>query len=294
MPCVLIALNKWVDKTIKLAKLSYAVHKAAIQLDAYPDALMRVSEINTQIMGIWDENGSAKDTAEKRFKAFKGYVSPLNKNLHIGGSSVFSFKDVMNMVGMSDKGDDLANSTYASVYRTFGNLTVRKFPEKNIKDFMPFDQFFDSRVLRAAYNRAKSEGYGQTELVAKREYSSEKAGQAIGSASFQITFKVNSAEFDKSALKTLEEIQDNYAASEYPITVIGHTDRTGLDSVNQPLSEERANAVKNFLVNKNAGDFGGNRITTEGKGSQEPPKGVDSGYKGKCDVCRRVEIVIHK
>ena len=199
------------------------------------------------------------------------------------------------MVGMTEAGsDDIANSTYASVYRAFGNLTVKKFPEKQIKEFMPFEQFFDPRVLRAAYQRAKSEGLGSSELIAKRDYSTDKVGPAIGSANFQITFKTGSAEFGPAAFQVLREIQDNYAASEYALRAIGHTDKTGTDAVNIPLSDARANAVKKYLATKNPRDFGGDRIATEGKGSSEPPDGVARDYKGECSKCRRVEIVIYR
>ncbi|MBI5733274.1 OmpA family protein [Candidatus Jorgensenbacteria bacterium] len=206
---------------------------------------------------------------------------------------VFSFRDAMNMVGMTDAGDDFENSTFASVYRSFGNLTIRKYPEKQLKAYLPFGEFFDGRALRMAYNRAKGEGVGTAEVVEKRDYA-EATGEVIGSTSYSITFKTGSAEVQSSAYSTLQEIQDNYAATEYGITIVGHTDRTGTDAVNQPLSYERAESVKRYLIARNSRDFGGDRINTEGKGSSEPAKGVDPNYAGENAKCRRVEIIIHR
>lgn len=295
MPCTLIALNKWVDQSQdKLAKLSYAVHRAAMEVEKYPDALQKAMEINTALLGVWDDGGDAKTAATERLKAFQGYFATENPELHIGGSTVFSFKDAMNMLGASGDSMDLANSTFASVYRSFGNLTVRKYPEKNLKSYTPFEQFFDPRVLRAAYSRAKAENLGSSEIVAQRQYDNAVPTPVLGSTNFQITFRTGSAEFDNSALQTLQEIQDEYAASEFPITVIGHTDRTGSDAVNQPLSERRAAAVRDYLIARNSRDFGGSRIQAAGKGSSEPPAGIDPNYTGNCNTCRRVEIQIHK
>lgn len=294
MPTALIVLNKYYEKNLdKFARLSYAIHMGGMQVERYPDALERAMAINTDIMGIWDEGADPRAATRERLNAYRGYAASQNKALRIGGSTVFSFRDAMNMVGVTDNGDDLANSTFASVYRSFGNLTVRKYPEKGIKSFVSFEQFFDPRALKAAYARAKSEGLGTAEVVKQHDYQ-QSTGEVIGSTNFSITFRTGSAELSPSATLVLQEIQDNYASSEYGITIVGHTDRTGSDEVNGPLSYARAETVKNYLVARNRADFGGDRISVEGKGSKEPAAGVNPGYTGENAKCRRVEIVIHR
>lgn len=52
------------------------------------------------------------------------------------------------------------------------------------------------------------------------------------------------------------------------ITVQGHTDRIGTAAYNEKLSLQRADAVKNYLVSRNAAPA--NKITSIGKGSSEP------------------------
>ncbi len=54
------------------------------------------------------------------------------------------------------------------------------------------------------------------------------------------------------------------------VTAVGHADRIGSDSYNQKLSEKRANAVKDFLIDKGVP---ANRIYTEGKGETQPVTG---------------------
>jgi len=51
------------------------------------------------------------------------------------------------------------------------------------------------------------------------------------------------------------------------IQVTGHTDRIGSDKYNQTLSEERANAVREYLISK---DIPANRITAAGMGESQP------------------------
>jgi OmpA-OmpF porin, OOP family len=52
------------------------------------------------------------------------------------------------------------------------------------------------------------------------------------------------------------------------INVIGHTDRLGTTAYNQSLSEQRANAVKNYLVNN--GKLDASKVTAAGKGETTP------------------------
>lgn len=51
------------------------------------------------------------------------------------------------------------------------------------------------------------------------------------------------------------------------ITAVGYTDRLGKDAYNQTLSERRAAAVKNFLIEQG---IDANRVATEGRGKANP------------------------
>lgn len=100
-------------------------------------------------------------------------------------------------------------------------------------------------------------------------------------------------EFGKSTLSNaaMQNI-DNLVASlnKYPdtdIMVIGHTDAVGSDVVNNKLSLERANSVKNYAISKGV-DF--NRLKTSGKGEYEPIAANDTD-EGRAQN-RRVEVVI--
>jgi outer membrane protein OmpA-like peptidoglycan-associated protein len=70
------------------------------------------------------------------------------------------------------------------------------------------------------------------------------------------------------------------------IHVVGYTDSTGSAKLNQKLSENRAEAVKKYLVGE--GPIAGEKITSEGKGAADPV-GDNKTKEGKF-LNRRVEI----
>ena len=80
--------------------------------------------------------------------------------------------------------------------------------------------------------------------------------------------------------------------NEYPtakFTVEGHTDSVGSDKLNQKLSEERANSVRDFLIDKGI-DAG--RLTAIGYGESKPIA-TNNTRAGRAQN-RRVEINLVK
>jgi len=87
-------------------------------------------------------------------------------------------------------------------------------------------------------------------------------------------------------------ILDRFAATlvENPattITIIGHTDNTGSDAINDPLSVNRAARTRDYLA---ARGVGANRFIVEGRGSHEPLVANDSAANRARN--RRVEIFV--
>jgi OmpA-OmpF porin, OOP family len=78
----------------------------------------------------------------------------------------------------------------------------------------------------------------------------------------------------------------------YPSTevqLVGHTDNTGDAAANMKLSQDRASAVRDMLVN---GGVDGNRITTAGYGQDKPVASNDT-EEGRAKN-RRTELVVTK
>ena len=83
-----------------------------------------------------------------------------------------------------------------------------------------------------------------------------------------ILFNTGKSTFQQSSYATLDsmaEVMKQFPNAKFAIE--GHTDSTGSDRINNPLSEERAKAVKDYLISKGIGTT---RLSSEGFGSKRP------------------------
>lgn len=71
------------------------------------------------------------------------------------------------------------------------------------------------------------------------------------------------------------------------VTIVGHTDSTGTDAINNPLSVNRAAATRDYLANRGVNP---NRISINGRGSYEPV--ADNNTVSGRAMNRRVEIYV--
>ena len=71
------------------------------------------------------------------------------------------------------------------------------------------------------------------------------------------------------------------------VTIVGHTDNTGSDATNNPLSMDRANSTRNYLAARGVAN---NRIATDGRGEREPI--ADNNTNDGRSKNRRVEIYV--
>lgn len=71
------------------------------------------------------------------------------------------------------------------------------------------------------------------------------------------------------------------------VAIIGHTDSSGSDAINDPLSRDRANSARDYLISRGVA---ATRIATEGRGSREPV--ADNNTSAGRAKNRRVEIYV--
>ena len=144
-------------------------------------------------------------------------------------------------------------------------------------------------------------GYVWSKKMEDQKKAMEQASQGTGIAVNQTAdnrIKVNipaDAGFDvgRSDIRpTLRNVLDKFAGSmnEHSVTsmqIIGHTDSTGTDTINNPLSVARAQSTRDYLAGRGVGM---QRMAIDGRGSREPvaPNDSDSGRTAN----RRVEIYI--
>ena len=81
-----------------------------------------------------------------------------------------------------------------------------------------------------------------------------------------------------------QTLNDNQATT---VSIVGHTDSTGNDSINDPLSVDRAARTRDYLAQRGVSP---NRINIDGRGEREPiaSNDTDSGRARN----RRVEIYV--
>ena len=104
-----------------------------------------------------------------------------------------------------------------------------------------------------------------------------------------VTFATNSAALSSQAQNALATAAETLAKyNETTITVVGHTDSTGNDAINNPLSYNRANAVSGFLAQHGVAT---QRMTVLGQGSRQPI--ADNNTEAGRAQNRRVEILIN-
>jgi outer membrane protein OmpA-like peptidoglycan-associated protein len=90
----------------------------------------------------------------------------------------------------------------------------------------------------------------------------------------------------------MRPVLDEFARGLEPamvVRVVGHTDSTGSDAINYPLSVARAESVRNYLAAKGVSPL---RIVTEGRGESHPVASNDT-LAGRAQN-RRVEIFLRE
>jgi outer membrane protein OmpA-like peptidoglycan-associated protein len=103
-----------------------------------------------------------------------------------------------------------------------------------------------------------------------------------------ILFATGSATIEGESTPTLQEIADMLTTHpDLKLLIEGHTDNVGSAAANQALSEQRAAAVKQYLVSKNG--IAAARLQTKGYGASKPAASNDTPAGRQQN--RRVELV---
>lgn len=127
---------------------------------------------------------------------------------------------------------------------------------------------------------------------AKVEEVTDANGLKMVKVSFNsgILFPLNSSDLSAASKKDLSQfanvLKNN---SDCSINVYGHTDKTGTDAINNPLSLKRAQSVVSYLQQQ--GVKNSQFKTVEGKGSTDPVAGHENTINDEAN--RRVEVYIY-
>ena len=163
------------------------------------------------------------------------------------------------VIGKDTKGTLIGTAGGAAVGAAIGNIFDRQ--EKELRN-----------KLKGTGVDVKRTGEGEIKLTAPEN----------------ITFDLNSYVIKPQFKNTLDSVAT--VLKTYPdstIVVSGHTDTTGNDAINNPLSANRASSVESYLESQG---ISSSRITSRGYGSKQPiaSNATEAGRAQN----RRVEIAI--
>lgn len=282
MPCVVIGIDKWckANRPIVegLLKAAFDGGTAVRKSDA---ALQQAAEISA---AVYKESDAAYWA-----KYYKGVTEKdaTGVNVALGGSSASDLSDGAATFGLLPRSANL----YAEVYKVFGDLVVRQYPEI-VPRYPPIDQVLDTSYVKAVLARA---GAG-TATVAKASVIPKVGGGGtartlISKKRWDIRFATGKAAFDPRTIRDLEALKrDLLVASNTAVEVHGHTDNVGDPASNKKLSEMRAFAVKSWLQSQAPANFPEGRVSVFAHGQDNPL--VPNTTEANRARNRRVEISV--
>jgi len=129
----------------------------------------------------------------------------------------------------------------------------------------------------------------ELEMIKDAQVESVNEGQAI-KVTFDsgILFAVNSSALNQTSKNALTQFSNSLKANpDTDVQIFGHTDSSGNDNINIPLSKSRAASVQDYLLGQG---ISGSRMVAEGFGSSQPV--ADNSTTAGKALNRRVEIFI--
>jgi len=126
--------------------------------------------------------------------------------------------------------------------------------------------------------------------LAKLAAVKEEARGLVITLSGSVLFASNKSELLPAAQNRLNQVADALLATkERKLTVEGHTDSQGSTGYNQELSQQRADAVRSYLISRG---YSGDLIQAQGIGENRPVSD-NANAEGRANN-RRVEIIVDR
>jgi len=284
MPNTIIGIKKWNQANRKLVKkFLSAMYDAGDQIKANPAALTRASQAQAVI--YHDQDAAYWE------RYFKGVVETDKTGVpvQLGGSSVNNLQDAARLYGLLPGSANL----FAATYTVFGNLVHQQYP-KLVSSFPPVETILNTSYTQELLAEQAASGAPVVAAEAPVFVATTEIKQVVSSRNWPINFESGSAAFAPSSMPQLEELKNGLLNSEdLGIEIHGHTDSTGDPAKNQVLSQLRANAVRDWLMQQGSSNFPRDRfIKVEGHGSDMPAATNDT-ETGRAKNRRVVVILGH-
>jgi outer membrane protein OmpA-like peptidoglycan-associated protein len=275
MATTIILLRQWADNNKDVVRnILKSSYTASNQMKQYDSWKKRASEATTKTFGL-----ESPDYWYKMFKGQQGEKNGISYNM--GGSRVFNLADANQYYGISD-GTNRYKAVYDQVSRYLKELNPAGF-NQNVKRIVPYEEAVNLSFLKEVKDIDAGASY-------TTDYS-KKATSVVASGEWRINFDPGRASLRAEGKDVLEQIYNLLIqAEDSKLELIGHTDNTGTQEGNYALSIARAEAVKNFLIQKGIPASRFQKI--DGKGQDEPV--ADNGSVAGKAQNRRVVISLLK
>lgn len=280
MPNVVIGIQAFMEDNRKLVENMIAgFMEGGDQVKGYAEALKRAGEISND---VYKESGTNPEYWVKYYKG-QQVADKTGEVVSLGGSRVHNLADNLQYFGLATGTTDI----YQTVYTTFGDIVKNMYPNL-VPSYPAYNEVVDLSYIKNVQSTFAPSQITQADVV---KYDTERGIQnTVSKKNWNITFQTGSANFTPEAQAQLEQIYSQAAiASGLQIRISGHTDNVGSDAVNIPLSQARADAVRQWMENRGGAAFR-NRISVKGFGSTMPVADNSNEFGRRQN--RRVEILM--
>ncbi|WP_315818444.1 OmpA family protein [Paraflavitalea speifideaquila] len=253
MATTLIFVRQWAEGNKGIvSNILKSAYTASNQMKQYETWRKRASETTAKLFNM--------ETPEYWYNMFKGQQGEKGGiSYNMGGSRVFNLADANQYYGITD-GTNRYKAVYDQVSRYLKELNPAGF-NQNVKRIVPYEEAVNLSFLK----EVKDIDAGATYAT---DYS-KNATSVMASGEWRINFDPGRATIRPEAKDVLEQIYNLLVqAEDSKLELVGHTDNTGTQEGNYSLSTARAEAVKNYLIQKGIPTSRFQKI--DGKGQDEP------------------------
>jgi OmpA-OmpF porin, OOP family len=264
-----------------------AIFEGGDQVKAFDQSLKAASLISSKVYN--DEGDPTSHNGEFWYNYFKGVDyrdQTTGSAIRLGGSAVNNLDDNLILFGIKPG----SNDNFRSTYTVFANIDVQQYPTLFKETPIPDVKTVEDRSYITGAQAVLSGDNETGSESADANVSYTNSGEQIGHRAYNINFQTGSGLLTPVGEQQLRELKDGLAITGAFIKIDGYTDNTGSDTVNIPLSQARAESVRNFLQRNYPGTFPSRRFQVAGHGSQNP-MATNATADGKAQN-RRVEVTL--
>jgi len=281
MPCFVVTINKLIeDQPNVIDAIVEGTVRAGDQMKVHDEAFQFGMKCMAEVFKAQPTAYWAKYFVGVPEKTVGGY------DITLGGTRVCNLADNLDAFGIGDG----SRGTFQSSYELFGGFIHELYPV-----YMPNRLAYSKAVNLSSLERV-TEKMKATNEITKKATVTFKTGtikEKVSERSYAIQFETGSARLTNSGVAAMQSMYNDLNTHDLRITISGHTDNTGSDEVNIPLSQQRAQTVVAWLKAKNSASFPSARFSDiKGYGSTRPLNGFDENSTEGRDHNRRVEIMV--